>query len=281
MQLKAQVEMRMNGSTSIDKLPTATALQSRLNIFQSTRRPQHLKMTLKQTKFGSSVVNGRLGQSHADLLDCVMFFREDFKIIERRLHVAVDPYRIRKSMGGGKSIYSASGRDGLVTDLKNAELITENSRFEITGRILEKTMKSRFKKEDKRKWGNYGERALEVWVLSVEWTELIKNDIGRFYNPLPLCLMKEGAVAALARHVLTHQHMPGGGWKLDGLMMAVGVERRFDKVRKEMLDNSELLGQMGITFDFNSGRVKMVAAATSPAAAATDFNESGRSRHRF
>ena len=78
MQLKAQVEMRMNGSTSIDKLPTATALQSRLNIFQSTRRPQHLKMTLKQTKFGSSVVNGRLGQSHADLLDCVMFFMEDF-----------------------------------------------------------------------------------------------------------------------------------------------------------------------------------------------------------
>ncbi|ADL54854.1 hypothetical protein Galf_0818 [Gallionella capsiferriformans ES-2] len=97
--------------SGIKRLPTTTATPVRLCAFQATRRPKQLIKTI-QTAFGCVTVDGRLGQAHADLMECVMFHSEQHRIKDGRLEVVIDPYRIRRAMGGGRSTYSAEGNLG-------------------------------------------------------------------------------------------------------------------------------------------------------------------------
>jgi len=237
----------------------------RLCVFQATRRPKQLVRTI-QTAFGSLTIDGRLGQAHADLIECVMHYAIKHDVIGGRMGVLVDPYRIRKAMGGGEQ-YSAEQIKVLARDLRKAELETDAAKLNIKGHIVEKVIQAKTTVADPRGW-SAGERHLELWVFSQEWTELIRRDIGRFYDPTKLCGIKHGSVAAIARHVLTHQHQhqPNGGWKLDGLMRAAGVERQASKVRTEITESLAALTEMGIEIEGN--RVFLAAPARSLAAPA-------------
>lgn len=231
----------INGSDK--KLPTSTVTPIRLCVFQATRRPVQAIRTVA-TAFGSLTVDGRLGQAHADLMECVMFCAEKHRIENGQLQIIVDPYRVRMVMGGGKQ-FSAEQIKTLRRDLLKAIMTIETDDFRVHGHAVEKVVVSKLTKPDPREWAT-GERHLEAWVFSKEWTELIKDDIARHYNPTPLCRIDRGGVAAIARHVLTHQHQPNGGWKLGALAKAAGVERRADKVRRDMQDNAGALAELGI-----------------------------------
>lgn len=255
------------------RLPTTTATPVRLCVFQATRRPQQLTRTI-QTVFGSLTIDGRLGQAHADLMECVMFFSADSRIKDGRLEVVVDPHRIRRAMGEEGSKYSASRIKAFERDLLRAVIDIETQKHRVSGHIVDKVVASKIVRCDRRTWTDGQKRALQCWIFSEEWTELIKSDMPRFYDPSPLCRIEHGSVSAIARHVLTHQHQPNGGWKLDGLMQAAGVERRPDKVRQELQDNAEALSDAGILLD--GDRVKMSASAPSVSAEAPFFPENVR-----
>lgn len=258
--------MKKTTSTS-DRLPTATATPIRLQVFQPTRRPKQLVRSI-QTAFGQGNVNGRLGQAHADLLECVMYHSMRHEIIRGRLGVLVDPYRVRKAMGGGSSLYSGARIKQFETDILAAALTIDAPRRRTRGHILDKIIDAKTTAEDKRGWvADAPNRHLQLWVFSEEWTELLQDDVARFHDPAPLCRIDRGSVAAIARHVLTHQHQPNGGWRLDGLIKAAGIERRPDKVRMELLESASELAELGITIA--GDRVKMSAPATSLSAPAT------------
>lgn len=278
--------MKKTTSTS-DRLPTATATPIRLQVFQPTRRPKQLVRTI-ETAFGSVSVDGRLGQAHADLLECVMFHSVHHEIIRGRLGVLVDPYRIRKAMGGGQAAYSGGRIKDFERDLLRAVMTVETPKIEIRGHILDKVVEAKTTATDPRKWLGTAsaERHFQLWVFSEEWTKLVREDIGRFYDPAPLCRIEHGSVSALARHVLTHQHQPNGGWKLEGLIKAAGVERRQDKVRQEMRGSAAALAEVGIQID--GDRVFLAAPATSMSAPATTMSAPAtislgivRTGHRF
>ena len=257
-----------------NRLPTSTVTPNRLCVYQATRRPkQHVRAV--QTAFGCLKIDGRLGQAHADLMDCVMFCADRHRIQEGRMEVIVDPYRIRKVMGGGSNQYSAEQVAVLMRDLLHTILTIDTPKIKIAGHIVEKIVDAKMMKNDPRSWAE-GERYMQVWVFSGEWTRLIQNDIARFYDPLALCRIDHGSVAAIARHVLTHQCQPNGGWRLDGLIKAAGVERQASKVRQEMLDNADTLNELGIRLE--GDRLVLAAPARFQAAPARQNHDISRTR---
>lgn len=255
------------------RLPTTTATPVRLCAFQATRRPQQLIKTTK-TAFGSLTIDARLGQAHADLMECVMFFASDSRVKDERLEVVIDPHKVRRAMGVEGSKYSASSIKTFERDLLRAVLDIETSNIKISGHIVDKIVASKIVRCDRRAWATGDDRQLQCWIFSEEWTEIVKSDMPRFYDPSPLCRIEHGSVSAIARHVLTHQHQPNGGWKLDGLMQAAGVERRQDKVRQEMRESADTLAELGIFID--GDRIKMSAPAPSASAPAPFFSENVR-----
>ena len=50
-------------------VPTSTALQARVMIYQPSQRPQERKGQWMDTGFGRCRVTGRLGQRHADIVE--------------------------------------------------------------------------------------------------------------------------------------------------------------------------------------------------------------------
>lgn len=97
-----------NRVDNCDNLPTSPVTPIRLCAFQATRRPAKADELEIVTAFGEVTVTGRIGQSHADFLDCVMHHREGrFWGEGNRLMVRFDPHELRMAMGGGDVKYSA------------------------------------------------------------------------------------------------------------------------------------------------------------------------------
>lgn len=230
---------------SIERLPTSTATPIRLCAYQPTRRPTQTIREV-ETVYGSLTIDGRLGQAHADLMDCVMYLAEKHRVKDDHLEVVVDPYRIRKVLGCGGQ-YSADQMAKLQRDLLQTILTIDTPMLKISGHIIDQFIKTKQLRIDRRSWSS-GQRHLQVWVFSQQWTLLMKQDISRYYNPIPLCRIDSGSVAAIARHILTHQSQPNGGWRLDGLIRATGVTRQLSKVRTELIENADALTELGIQF---------------------------------
>ncbi len=259
--------------TSIERLPTSTATPIRLCAYQPTRRPIQAIRNI-EIVYGTLTIDGRLGQAHADLMDCVMFLCDKHRIHNDRLEVIVDPYRIRKALGTANQ-YSADQLAKLQRDLLQTILTIETPRLKISGHIIDQFIQSKQLKADRRSWSS-GQRHLQVWVFSQQWTLLMKQDISRYYNPIPLCRIDSGSVAAIARHILTHQYQPNGGWRLDGLIDATGITRQLSKVRNELDENAGALNELGI--QFRDDRLSLATPARLIATPARQINRFSHTR---
>lgn len=237
----------------MDTLPTSTVTPIRVCAYQATRRPTKIVEQKTITAFGSVSVTGRLGQAHADFLDCAMHCADDHKTDSvGRLQLLVDPHKLRMAMGGGKNKYSAEQMNILKRDLMEAVLDIKTPNLKIMGGIIDEIREAKgaeAEAEDKRRWAGSGRRQMMLIIFSTPWTSLLEADVKRYYDPTPLCRIDRGGVAAIARHVLTHQHTPNGGWKLATLAKAAGVQRQASKVKAEMLANADALAELGIGLD--------------------------------
>lgn len=112
-----------NRVDNYDNLPTSPVTPIRLCAFQATRRPAKVDELEIITSFGEVTVTGRIGQSHADFLDCVMHCKEKRGMAEgQRLMVLFDPHELRMAMGGGEVKYSAEQMRIIEKDLLSAIL---------------------------------------------------------------------------------------------------------------------------------------------------------------
>lgn len=235
----------------LDNLPTSTVTPIRVCAYQATRRPTKIVEMKTDTAFGSVSVTGRLGQAHADFLDCAMHCADEHRIDSvGRLLLLIDPHKLRMALGGGEKKYSAEQMKVLKNDLLQAILNIETPTLKIAGHIVDDIREAKgVDAEDKRRWAGSGTRQLMVVVFSEHWTKLIDSDVKRYYDPTPLCRIEHGSVAAIARHALTHTRAPNGGWKLERLIKAAGVQRQASKVKAEMLANADALAELGIGLD--------------------------------
>jgi len=191
-------------------------------------------------------VDGRLGQVHADTIEAIMYNALDKRQMDGRLQVLVDPFRVRRSVGGGGQYSYSHIWDVLLKDLKRAviELWIPAQHLKVLGGIIDEIVEIPVTKRDPLTG-----KGRHFWrvTLGKAWTKLMQEDIRLWYDPEPLADLTNGISQAIARHVLSHKIVPQGGWKLDNLIQIVtGGSGRLRDRRKEVMADAKKLLLVGI-----------------------------------
>lgn len=237
-------------------VPTTTVHQSRLQLFQPTRRPKDIERII-QTPWGSATISGKIGQVHADIIEAMCRNAIDFRTTETgQLLLLVDPYQIRKSVGAGRP-YSYDTLWKMIQELRKTSIeINASSGMErIMGGVLDNVAESKM-----HATGRNGEdRALWRVTLNSAFSQMLGDDLPLHYDPAPLAFIESGISQAIARHLLTHRDEPNGGWCLDKLIRAVGAGGTSVQIRnrrREVNKDAENLLRIGITVE--NGRVRLL-----------------------
>lgn len=230
-------------------VPTSTVHQARLQIFQPTRTPTYCTREI-ETAYGDGAVTGRLGQMHALLLEAICFTAERTRVLENgSLQVLIDPHKVRRMMSASAR-YSAAGIAALTADLRGAVIQVRARNLgglpAIDG-ILDRLVPSPATRLNPL---NGEMRYLMRAELSPTWRAWTETDLALHYDPSPLAALRHGASAAVARWVLTQRGTPAGGWYLDTLLAAVGVETT-DRAamrnrRRDVRQDADRLAAVGI-----------------------------------
>ena len=246
-------------------VPTSTALQARVMIYQPSQRPQERKGQWMDTGFGRCRVTGRLGQRHADIVESMLYVAERRRdISDGGIELLVDPARLRRTLSDHQ--YSHDRIIKLLTDLRAAtvEIVTPELELRgdrIIGGLIDHVIPSPMTRRDPL---SGGERNLWRVRLGVALVMLLERDLSLYYPPGPIARLQHGISQAVARHVLTHKHDPAGGWHLDTLIRAVCGERISSKEmingRYRLKRDAADLRKMGIDIDAEN-RVSRLTAA--------------------
>lgn len=252
--------------------PTSTVLQSRIIIYQPSQRPIELKGEWMKTAFGRCRVIGRLGQRHADIVESMLYVAERKReVSDGGIELLVDPARLRRTLSDCQ--YSLGRIQKLIGDLRAAivEIITpdlEGTGNSIIGGIIDHVIPSGMMRPNPLTGRN---RKLWRVRLGVALAMLLKRDLRLYYSPEPIARLQHGISQAVARHILTHKHVPVNGWHMDTLIQAVTGKELSNQTkrdgRRRMKQDAKQLGELGIEIDLEN-RVKRSTAARQCGAAA-------------
>lgn len=230
------------------KLPTATAHQSRLRLFQPTRRPKSIEGII-ETAWGTMRIKGRLGQAHADILEAILSGCEKHaKLEDGRMKLLIDPYRIMKIANQPSWSTFKKNMDDLMQALIE---IKEPAHLKCIGHLIDhidKAIRSDGTIITKRNPLG-GER--EMWRVEIgkAGTMLIENDLKLYYPAHEIATLKYGISQAVARHVLTHKTEPNKGWKLDEFIYRLSPhisDFALKDRRKELREDADQLFKIGL-----------------------------------
>lgn len=243
---------------SLDTLPTTTVHQSRLQIFQPTRRPT-TQLIIIETSWGTAKVYGKIGQGHADVLEAIFAEAADHQVLDDgRVQLLVDPYKVRKSAGGDK--LSGAQLDKIIKELMAVviEMRVTASNLRCLGHIIDTVVESKVKAPTRP--GAIAQDRM-MWRVDVpaNFVKLIQGDLQLHYDPAPIAKLTTGIAQAIARFVATHKNQPEGGWKVDGLIEAVGAGKTPKQMRDrraDLKDDQAGLKTLGLLVD--GGRIKRI-----------------------
>ncbi len=206
----------------LKQVPTTTAHQARLQLYQPTRRPQWMERIIA-TPWGTATVRGKLGQVHADIIEAICRHAEDHRIIAATGHmqILVDPYRVRVSVGGGTA-YSKDTLWRMLTELREVSITLEvpSQGLKVLGGILDRVEES-----PATRINHLTKKPRQLWRVTLDpaFAAMLREDLQLHYDPTPLAKIEAGVAQAIARHILTHRDQPTGGWLIDNLIHAVGA----------------------------------------------------------
>lgn len=265
--MKGSSRLRETSMTSKHVFPTATAQQYRLRIFQPTRRPKMLEEVI-ETAWGKIRVKGKIGQGHADVMDAIMFSSIKAAAIEDgRIKLLVDPFKVRQFAGGGNQMSGQQLKANLDDLIQALIEIKEPVELACVGHLIDHIDLARASNGEPITKPNplTGlQRPLWRVELGKAMSQLVRAGIWRTYDPTQIARLTSGISQAVARHVLTHEREPRGGWKMDGLIVAVGGE--LDTVsmrhrRRELRADAAGLVELAIVIDGNRVRMQQTPGA--------------------
>ena len=201
-------------------LPTSTVSHARLQFFQPTYFPKLCERQIK-TPYGNGIVKGKLGMTHALLLELINFYAIKKHVGEdKALHVLVDLHDIRSGMSRDGGRYSREGLTQIAADLKMTAIIIPHPSLggDAIDGILDRLVPTRVTRS-----GAFGDRVLWRAQLSPTYRAILENDVPLHYDPTPIGRLRNGVSAAVARWVLTQRDTPQGGWHLNTVLKAVGA----------------------------------------------------------
>jgi len=237
-----------------DDLPTTTVHQARLQIFQPTRRPKD-QIRVIESPWGSAVIDGKLGQAHADFLESIFFHAEKKRQLEDgRIQILIDPHTIRMILGGGKQCSGeqlTKVQDEIMKVLVEVKIPDQD--IDEKGHIIDLIEKSSFTKRNPLG----GQRQMWRVTISRPFVRLMGKDLGLHYNPAPIACLTTGVAQAVARHCATHKNQPTGGWHIDGLIKVVGCSEKEQSMkdrRRDLQKDKDGLKHLGLIVE--DGRIR-------------------------
>ena len=238
---------------------STTALQSRIRMFQATQRPIELHGQWVETKFGRCLVEGRLGQRHADLLSAILYNAQMKRDTDDGgMEILIDPAVIRRKMSATQ--FSFSQFETLLKELMQAIITLETPNFKVAvGHLIDQYSRTKnIKVYDPR---TKGMRPLMKMRLGEVMTTMYKADVHLFYDPEKLVNIKHGISQAVARYILSHASEPNGGWKLDETILQVAGMCNANQLRQHRLrikQDAIALKHAGILFDGENQRLHRI-----------------------
>jgi hypothetical protein len=243
------MELMIMTTSENPKMPTATAKEHRLRLFQATRRPSAIRDVEIKTQWGHIIMTGRLGQGHADLLDAICFHAERrTELNDGRIKLLVDPAKVRRACRiGGEQLKK------LARELREATIqIKEPEHLSCIGGLvdhIDTAVRSDGTPITRRDPLTGGERELWRVELGKAFCRLVQKDVWVGYDPASLSYFTHGISQAVARHTLTHDQEPRGGWILDNLIRSVAGDIKSQAIRdrrREIIDDAPNFAKVGL-----------------------------------
>lgn len=220
------------------ELPSTTVLQSRLKIFQATRRPKFLKDEKFVNIWGTLVVTGKLGQGHADVLEALLYCAEAQATLEDgRFKILIDPYIVRKYANVSSTKELISFMDDLMMAIIHFDYFSHKKKHQCVGagHLIDHWQIAKRSNGDKitrKNPLNQGQRPLLRIEIGKVLSNFILDDTWITVNPNNIAKLKNGVSQAVARYVRGQHTEPRGGWILDNLLVKLtGVEPNSQQIR--------------------------------------------------
>jgi hypothetical protein len=237
--------------TNVSDLPVTTAHQSRLRLFQPTRRPVR-GIYVIETSWGKVKITGRLGQAHADIIESMLYTAEKVGLMpDGRLRLLVDPYIVRKTarLGGEETEIINNDIMGTVVD------VLEPDHLKQKGHLIDHIYKAVDKDGTPLTKSNPLGGTREMWsvVFGPVGTKLIFEDLSVKYDPAKISCLRHGSSQAIVRLVLPHdiEQQPNGGWHVDTLIRQTCGNVNNQELRnrrREIKKDADSLAKLGIIY---------------------------------
>jgi hypothetical protein len=228
------------------KLPSVTATQVRVQIFEPTRRPKSKRddVRIVETSWGKAKITGTLAQPHADVLEAILFHATDWKRVGDTVIATVDPHKIRNSADQ----HSGSNLEKVLTDIMQAVIdVRTNDGIFCKGHIIDHIDRS----EELKVNPLGGMRPMwQVTIGKAYFQMLIEDKAEQRRDPFLISRITTGVAQAVTRLCLSHKNTPNGGWILDNLIKEVGAGSGGNQLirdrRREIRNDVDAMAKSGV-----------------------------------
>lgn len=253
--------MAKDRQSALSNLATTPTSACRIPIFAPTRRPVSITKWRVNTPWGWAVITGRLGQQHRDLLDAARMIAEAEEwTSDGRLHLKVDPARLRAA-AGGDSVNNARILDWL-RDLRSAEVevhVTATGTTTVGGILADVTKSADTTLLHGPRGAFDGDRHYLRLDFGLGWSKLIDSDRAMRYPLKKVVALQYGFSQAVARYCLSHTTVRD---TVAGLMEKVGSGGLCRHRRADLQADSAGLAALGIII--NGDAIKSGERRQSP-----------------
>ncbi len=235
---------------SKSNIPTSTVHQSRIALFQATRRPRLLSNYAVQTQWGTVTISGKLGQKHSDVLESLLYCAENSaNVHDGRFKILVDLYQVRKHAGIASSNEVNQVIKEIMSAIVSVDFPSKNGgRCQSVGHLIDymrHAVRSNGDLVTRKNPVNGNQRPLWTIELGKALSDIIKNDHWITTDPLPIAKLSCGICQAIARHVRGHSVHPRGGYILKNLISSLiatdaSKQQLYDRIREVNLAKQEL-----------------------------------------
>ena len=200
----AKKEIKAKNSSQIslfndENLPISTVHQSRLQMYQPTKKPKAIQKVI-ETSWGTAVIDGRIGQVHAGLMEAIFKHALDKrKETNGSVTVLVDPYQVRTTTYGG----AQGSHEQIWVMLKDLmacviEFNISGKSIKALGHIIEQVTESSMIRENPMKKVS---ETRKMWRITIAagYMDWVGRDLALFYDPEPIARLETGIAQAVGR----------------------------------------------------------------------------------
>lgn len=207
------------------QLPTTAAAYARLKIGEPTKFPTFQARHVTSA-WGEAIITGRIGTLHTIFIEAALCHCLDYREHSNGdLELLVDPAKLRQSLSKAGERCSVKTLNTIADDLLEVKIKSKlfNEDRLGDGKIITDIDRIGTGTQDiKRHNGRLG----KLWSIMVSrrYRDFLGNNIKLYYDPDKFSSLKSGVSHAVVRLIVTHKAEPNGGWIIDKILDAVGID---------------------------------------------------------